>query len=55
MERKKREKRLNLCCDEEMYLKMKSLAQKECRSISGLVRTMIAEALRRKENAHEQV
>lgn len=55
MEREKREKRLNLCCDDEMYLKIKRLAQKECRSVSGLVRALVMESLRRREDCHEQV
>lgn len=51
----KQSKRLNLACGDEMYGKIKELAQKDCRSVSGLVRVLLTEALRQKEDDHEQV
>ena len=55
MERSKWKSRLNLCCDEKMYRKIKRLAQKQCLSVSSLVRQLLAEALRREEADGERV
>lgn len=55
MDRKGWKNRLNLCCDEEMYQKIKQMAQEQQRSISSLVRMLIAEALHGMEFSGEQI